>query len=72
MFLFLSLWLIACSNESTAPEPVSTVDSNLAEPGETILPELYMDDAMNDSNINIALDSSGRTILPNDTNYVKQ
>lgn len=72
MYLFLCLCLMACSDENTTPEPVSTVDSNLAEPNDTMLPELYMDDAINDSNINIALDSTGRTILPNDTNYIKQ
>jgi len=72
IFLFMSLCLTACSNEVSEPEPVSTVDSNVAEPSDTVLPELYMDNESADTGFSIALDSSGKTILPDDTNYQKK
>lgn len=64
--------ILACSNESTQPEPVSTVDSNLADPTDTTLPELYLDNPRGDTTFTIALDSAGETILPEDTGYIKQ
>ena len=62
---------MACSNENTTPEPVSTVDSNVAEPHDSVLPELYIDNPTGDTSFTIALDSSGPVILPADTNYKK-
>ena len=66
----LSLW--SCSDTVSAPEPVSTVDSNLAEPYDTVLPELYIDDPTEDTTFTIALDSTVETILPEDTAYQKK
>lgn len=71
MFFLFSLTLWSCSETASVPEPVSTVDSNLAEPNDSILPEMYLNDPNDDSNFNIALDSAGETILPQDTTYVQ-
>ncbi len=70
--LLFSLYLTACNNENTTPEPVSTVDSNLAEPNDTVLPELYIDPLTGDTTFSIALDSSVEAILPDDTSYQKE
>ena len=72
MFVCLTLALVACNDAEEAPEPVSTVDSNLADPNDTLLPELYIDPNTDDTSFSVALDSVGQTILGNDTNYQKQ
>lgn len=72
MFVMVTLFLISCNDAEETPEAVSTVDSNLADPNDTILPELYIDPNTEDTSFSIALDSAGRTILGNDTNYRKQ
>lgn len=71
MIASICLVLLACGNAEEAPEPVSTVDSNLAEDVDTVLPELYIDSHAGDTSFSVALDSAGRTIMPNDTNYNK-
>lgn len=69
MYIIISLCLWSCSDAESEPEPVSTVDSNLADPSDTVPPELYIDAHAEDTTFTIALDSAGKTILPEDTNY---
>jgi hypothetical protein len=71
MIASLCLALVSCSNVEETPEPVSTVDSNLADEVDTVLPELYIDSHEGDTTFSIALDSAGPTILPGDTDYNK-
>ena len=72
MFVFIILLSIGCNEAEETPEAVSTVDSNLADPNDTLLPELYIDPNTDDTSFSIALDSAGPTILGNDTNYQKR
>lgn len=69
LYVCLCLVFVACGDAEKAPEPVSTVDSNLANENDTLLPELYIDSHEGDTTFNVALDSAGRTILPKDTSY---
>jgi hypothetical protein len=72
MFVCLAIAFVACNEAEDAPEAVSTVDSNLADPNDTLLPELYIDPNTDDTSFSVALDSAGPTILGTDTNYRKQ
>lgn len=72
MIASLCFVFIACSNAEETPEPVSTVDSNLANDVDTVLPELYIDSHAGDTSFSIAIDSAGPAIMPSDTNYKKR
>lgn len=72
MIANLCFYLVACGNTEETPEPVSTVDSNLANDVDTVLPELYIDSHAGDTSFSIAIDSAGPTIMPGDTNYKKR
>jgi hypothetical protein len=63
IFSCILLFLISCDDES-APKDVSTVDPNVLQPIDTTAPVLNLD-------TNVALDSTGPTINPEDTNYRK-
>jgi len=60
----LALGLLACGNEAEQKD-VSTVDPAIMEPLDSIPLDMHLD-SLNDT---VTLDSMGRTINPEDTNY---
>jgi hypothetical protein len=72
MKFFLAIFLIvgvyACGDDSGEAKPVSTVDSSVIDPGDSLSPMMYLDtQSVNDTSFDIALDSAGPMVTADDT-----
>ena len=69
---FLLITLMACNSDSSDTVDFSTLDSNTVRQGDSTPPILYLDSALSDTSFDVALDSTGPAINPEDTNYSRK
>jgi hypothetical protein len=74
ILVFTAFAFASCGNSSSTEEEsnTSTVDSNLAAPADPNLGLQNLDNPYADTSFEIAMDSAGPTIDPQDTNYTKK